>query len=175
MDSKKSDKLLISSGKRKWYEIVLGSILYTIIVYLIIQMLYYSILYQSFNLFIFYLIVTLKAFGFVMPVALSLTVIKDILINTTTNKLETIYSVGPFKYKYNSVIPQLDYISVFKNGKEEYEVNLWYAKNKHYNMYTYESADGAFQFSKEIAKKLNIDLLDATVKGDFQWVDKTKL
>jgi hypothetical protein len=172
MDTMKSEKLLIKQGKRKWYELVLGSLLYSIILFFVLQMLYYSILYHSFKLFALYLIITLKVFGFIMPIALSLTVVKDILINTKTNRLETIFSVGLIKYQHNSAIPKLDYISVFKNSKEEFEVNLWYATNKHYNMYTYESFQEAFLFGKEIATRLNLDLLDATEKGDFKWVDK---
>lgn len=175
MDDTESGKLLISQGKRKWYEIVLGSILYSIILFFLCKMFFYSILYKSFKLFTLYLIVSLKIFGLVMPIALSLTVVKDILINTKTNKLVTTFSVGPFCYKYNSVIPQLDYVSVFKNGKDEFEVNLWYAKNRHYNMFNYETFEDAMLFGKTVSNKLNIDLLDATEKGNFKWIDKLKL
>jgi hypothetical protein len=166
------DKLYILQGNRKWYELALGGILYSIQVFFICKMLYNSILYQSTKLFFLELILNLKIFGLIMPIALSLTIVKDIFIDLTKDKLETIYSVGVFKYRRYSKIPELNYISVFKNPKEEFEVNLWYVKNKHYTMYTYEDYEGAMLFGRTISDKLNIDLLDATEKGNFKWIEK---
>ena len=89
------------------------------------------------------------------------------------NKLISRYQLGPFSKDILSEIPELEYVAVFLNSKEEFEVNLWYQGNKHYQMYQFEEKDQAMNLAKITSTKLNIDLLDATVKGDFKWVDKT--
>jgi hypothetical protein len=42
-------------------------------------------------------------------------------------------------------------------------------------MYRFEKKEEAMNLAMITSTKLNIDVLDATVKGDFKWVDKTKL
>ena len=116
MGGNSNDKILISQGKRKWYEITLGSVLYAIIVFCILKTIYCVVNYPEFNYFANLLVANLKIIGILLPLGLSFTVVKDILINTKTNKLVTIFSVGPFSFKYNSAVPQLDYISVFKKS-----------------------------------------------------------
>jgi hypothetical protein len=54
----------------------------------------------------------------------------------------------------------------------EYQVNLWYLQNKHYKMYKLTEEEHALKFGAMVAKKLNIDLLDATERGINKWVDK---
>jgi len=39
-------------------------------------------------------------------------------------------------------------------------------------MYTYEDYESAMLFGRTVSDKLNLDLLDATEKGDFKWVEK---
>lgn len=174
-EDKNIQELLVSQGNRKWYEIALGSIFYAIIIFCILKMIYYIIIYPEFNFALILFFATLKTTVFLLPFGLGFTTVKSILINIKTNKLVTIYSVGLFNYKYNSEIPDLDYVSVFKNQKEEFEVNLWYSKNKHYKMYIYETIEEAFLFGKTISNRLNIDLLDATEKGNSKWIDKAIL
>lgn len=80
------------------------------------------------------------------------------------------------KVNYFSKIPILEYVSVFKNSQKEiFEVNLWYKGNKHYNVFNFEEFQSAFDFALLYSNKLNIDLLDATEKGNSKWIDKTKL
>ncbi|MEE9349383.1 MAG: hypothetical protein V3U80_04990 [Flavobacteriaceae bacterium] len=50
-------------------------------------------------------------------------------------------------------------------------MNLWHGKNKFFNIYTYDDKEIAMTVGKKLASKLNIDLYDATVKGDFKWID----
>lgn len=42
-------------------------------------------------------------------------------------------------------------------------------------MYSFENKEAAYQFALDISNKLNIDLLDATEKGNFQWIEKQDL
>lgn len=97
------------------------------------------------------------------------------MIDIDKNKLISIYSVGPFSKKIPSVVPELEYVSVFLNSKDIYEVNLWYKGNKHYTMYAFGEKQPAMKFGEQVSAKLDIDLLDATEKGNSKWIDKTAL
>jgi len=58
------------------------------------------------------------------------------------------------------------------NAKSLYEINLWYNRNKHFNIGTIDDFKLAIKQGKMIAKKLDIDLLDAaTDPRDSKWVD----
>ncbi len=54
------------------------------------------------------------------------------------------------------------------------EKKVVYSKNKQYNRYEFESFEAAFVTGKTIANSLRLDLLDATEKGNFKWIDKTE-
>lgn len=58
-----------------------------------------------------------------------------------------------------------------KNGKGILEINLWYNKNRHFNLGQGENLTLALTAGKKIAKKLKIDLLDAASNPrDSKWV-----
>ena len=46
---------------------------------------------------------------------------------------------------------------------------------KPFNVFNFEEFQPAFDFGLLYSNKLNIDLLDATEKGNSKWIDKTKL
>lgn len=117
-------------------------------------------------------LLNLAVFAFISGLKLSLT--KTIFINIEGQKLKTQYNVGIISFKYYSKIPYLEYVSVFKPPhKDFFEVNLWYKGNKHFNVANYGEFQSAFDFGMLFSNKLNIDLLDATEKGDFKWIDKS--
>lgn len=79
--------------------------------------------------------------------------------------------VGPIKFGRWKPFKKIEYLSVFNNGKGFYEINLWYNKNKRFNIINFEELDITLETGKTIAKKLNIDLLDAaTDPRDSKWV-----
>ena len=91
-------------------------------------------------------------------------------------KLKTEYAVGVFKYSYFSAIPTLEYVSVFRNPRNDvFEVNLWYKGNKHFNVSNFDDFEPAFQFGLHFSNRLNIDLLDASEKGNSKWIEKEQL
>ena len=68
-------------------------------------------------------------------------------------------------------LPALEYISVFKKEASFYEINLWNVGNKHFKISHAEEKEEALAIGKELAKKLKIDLLDATVANDSKWIE----
>ena len=87
-------------------------------------------------------------------------------------------------------LQNLEYISVF-NTTEDITVrvltaettnsfpiivlNIFYERNKKITIYKTENIKDAFDVASHIADALAIDLLDATVKNDYKWVDKDAL
>lgn len=94
------------------------------------------------------------------------------------------FTVGPLKFGFWKPLPLINYISVFEqleNSYDEYgrggekyysyNVNLWYAGNKHITVYSHSVKSASFNFAERIAIQLKVDLLDATVPNDFKWVE----
>jgi hypothetical protein len=95
--------------------------------------------------------------------------------NLEYKKYKNQYSVEPIKVGRWKELPLLEYVSVFKNGRDIFEINLWYNRNKHFNIYNYHDPEEALEMGYYIAKQLNIKLLDATEKGNFKYLDMVKL
>ncbi|MAB47123.1 MAG: hypothetical protein CMC05_00650 [Flavobacteriaceae bacterium] len=87
-------------------------------------------------------------------------------------------------------LPKVEYISVFATNENitvralsaettntfpVIHLNLFYDNNKKITVYETKDQADAFNVASHIADALLIDLLDATEKGDFKWVDKDKL
>ncbi|NRA91585.1 MAG: hypothetical protein HRU26_02705 [Psychroserpens sp.] len=87
-------------------------------------------------------------------------------------------------------LPVSEYISVFSteeaitvraisaqttNTNSIIHLNLFFQGNKKITDYETKTFADAFDVALHIADALLIDLLDATVKGDFKWVDKEEL
>jgi len=58
------------------------------------------------------------------------------------------------------------------NSKAIIKLNLFFANNTKITVYRTNDLKEAFDVASHIAEALIIDLLDATVKNDFNWVDK---
>lgn len=166
------NEVLISPGERHILETILASMFYAIFIYLLFSSIYNFTINKSYGGLFVSLYNVLLASGFLISMALSFSMVKDIFINVKDEYLISCYRVGRFKYEVKSKLPELQYVSIFKNAKDQFEANLWYGKNNHYKMYVFEEYDEALQFGKIIAKKFNLDVLDATEKGDFKWLEK---
>lgn len=99
---------------------------------------------------------------------------KTILIDIDTNLLISRYNVGLISKDVKAAVPKLEYVAVFLDQNEEYQVNLWYIGNRHYKMYSFEEKETAFKLANHVATKLNLDLLDATERGNNKWIEITK-
>lgn len=98
-------------------------------------------------------------------------IVKTRYLNLEKEKLHTEFRLGFLKVKFQSSMPELKYVSVFNNvGAEQFEVNLWYEGNHHFNIMDFDEAEPAFDYGRKFSEKLNLKLLDATVKGDSKWI-----
>ena len=175
MEAKNNEyELVVAQGNRPLWMRILAALFFTYMLYLIygLCLLFY---YRGFSEY------TSKALpNFVELIAYSLSggiafcITKTVLIDIDKDLLISRFCVGPFSRDVKSKVPQLEYVAVFFDSRENYEVNLWYVGNKHYRMYDFDEKEPAMKFAEIAATKLNIDLLDATEKGNSKWIDKPK-
>ncbi|MCD0464557.1 hypothetical protein [Flavobacterium sp. ENC] len=175
MKNNKKSEILISQKKRSWYELVLAAVFYGVFIYLLGILIYVVYLGISVVTFIKLLTSLVSVGGFCFGYGLIFSATKDIIINVTDSIIITRYVVGPFSYDVKSKVTEFEYVSFFQDKWDEYATNLWYVKNRHYKMCSFETKESAYQFCLDLSTKLNIDILDATEKGNFKWIEKDVL
>jgi hypothetical protein len=174
MDLKK--EIFLSDGKRPLWQIVIGSLFFAFGICCILYVLYifYILGFNAESINGCLLLIILAIFASVGGFSFSLT--KSISINLEKETLKSRYSVGLVGLNYYSKIPTLEYVSVFKNPQEVFfEVKLWYKGNKHYTIAYFDNTIDAINFGIMFSDKLSLNLLDATERGNFKWIDKTEL
>lgn len=153
----KEYELVVSENKRSIWSLILASVCFTISVCLLLYSI--KVIYQSGfdNVSVKFPANMIKLIVFSAGLGVTFSVTKTILIDVDKNKLISRYFIGPFYKDVLSEIPKLEYISVFfQSSHEEYEVNLWYNKNKHYKMYVFNNKNSAFEFANQVIKKIKL-------------------
>src|SRR6478672_5668199 len=164
------NEILISQYKRPAWHFLLGGLLYLAAVGLAAYAFYQVYAYPEDpsyqNDLGGYLTVAILLF----VAGLGSSIVKTRYLNLEKEKLQTEFRFWLLKMRTQSSMPELEYVSVFKNeGAETYEVNLWYEGNHHFNVDNFDEAEPAFEFGRKFSEKLNLKLLDATQKGNFKW------
>ena len=164
-------ELIVTQGKRPFWKTLLAAVLFTATFYFLYR----------FVLTCWYLDVEknnpksvsglLELIGFCLTGGLYFSLVKTVLIDVDQDKLVSRFSIGPFSKRVHTNVPELEYVAVFLNAKDQYEVNLWYKGNKHYKMYLFEEKRRAFQFAEMVSQKLKLDILDATERGNSKWIE----
>lgn len=174
MATKNEFELIVSQGNRRLWARILAALLFTIVLFEIATLL----LMLWVNGFISEILKScqgkMELIGLGIAGGLHLSLTKTVLIDTDTDKLITRYHVGRFSWDSIGVVPEMEYVSTFRNGKDMFEVNLWYKGNKHYKMFVFEKKEPAMIFAEQVAQKLKIDLLDATERGNSKWIEIIK-
>jgi hypothetical protein len=165
-------EIVVSEGKRPFWQTIIAAFLFCCTIFLIFYIFYLLFMTGADPKGIKAVTGLIQMSIYAFMTGLSFSVVKTIYINIEKEKLKTEYSVGIFKISKYSQIPQLEYISVYRNPRDIIEVNLWYKGNKHYNVFNFDDLETAHNFGLAFSNKLNIDLLDATQKGNSKWVIK---
>jgi|LakMenE18May11ns_1017448.scaffolds.fasta_scaffold9952757_4 hypothetical protein len=158
----------ISIEKRPLWSVIVGALLYTSTIYVFYLVFHYwSIRWIAVGNKLLFLGLLLFNSGTMFSTA------RTILFDSESKQIKVDYSVGVIRY-YSYQITDLQYISVFLNpSSKKYEINLWYKKNKHIKLSFFKEFKIAYDCGLKFSNLLDIDLLDATQKGDFKWVDKS--
>ena len=165
------NEILISEGNRPWWQRIIAAAAFTgMFVFL-----YYFII--TFNIFdsderirdssrFLIMAIYLCSFG------IGFSIVRDYHFDFKTHRYKNVFRVGPVKIGGWRKFKNLEYVSAFKNSRNIFELNLWYNRNKHFNLFSYDNAEDALYAGKQLAEKLDIDLLDATFPHNSKWVDK---
>lgn len=101
---------------------------------------------------------------------------QSVYINIKQSKFRSTIEIAPIKLGQWKAINNYEYVSIFHqpldDGNKIFEVNLWYDRNKHWELYEKYNYKEAFLIGFEISDLLDIGLLDATVPNNYKWVDK---
>ncbi|WP_294733913.1 hypothetical protein [uncultured Flavobacterium sp.] len=110
--------------------------------------------------------------------------IQNILFDIKNKRFKKELGIGIWKFGKWKSLPDIEYISVFKqdtssdsdgDGRKTmgiiYNVNVWSQGSKHFTIYNNYDPEPALEMGKNIAIRLDIDLLDATIPQEKKWVE----
>ena len=168
-----SKEIILTGYKRPFWHSIVAAFMYTLVI-LFIWTGYFRITHS--NLFQWYEYNNSVVFFplSIFPLLLGgyFSVKQKIFINVETKKIRYNFDFVFFKWNFYESIEEVEYISIFYlSNNEVYAFNLWFKKNKVYSLCSFDDFESALEFGKLLAKKLNIDLLDATEKGNSKWVE----
>jgi len=90
---------------------------------------------------------------------------QQLLIDLDKNTYKKGYRVGPVNIGKWKQLPQPDYVSIFrqplKNGKFNYEMNLWYSEIHHIELFYFDDPQLGFETALNVATQLKVLLVDA--------------
>lgn len=158
----KDKNVIISEGYRPFWQIILAALCYTLAV-LLLAMFFFG--YEPFsentskgtrNFGLLYIGMLCISQGILFSV------VKHIHFDLGQKKIKEEYQVGPIKVGKWMNLPEIQYVSIFRQPKADgnfvYEVNLWYQRNRHFNIYQNTHADTVELMGRSVAQTLNVDL-----------------
>jgi len=171
--------VIISEGERPIWQMVIAAFFYTL-TFGGLSYWFYLLKFRAFDLEIIETTAWIIAFSILLlSVGIRFSVVNNVLFNLDINMYKDEYAVGPIKFGRWKILPDIKYVSVFKQPlKEEdyiFEVNLWYGKNKHFNIYRNIDCEFTLEMGFHIANKLNVKLLDATKRNNYNYLDMNEL
>lgn len=178
------DNVIISEGRRPFWQTIIAALFYTatvglFLIAVISLLLDFSM--ESFKGIIAIISLSIITFGY----ALKFSTINNVYSDLENRKYKKEIVVGPFKTGKWIELPEIDYISVFRqawskdsdgDGRTDssgyvYDVNVWHNTSKHFTIYTNGYPEASLEMGRQLAVKLNTDLLDATDPQNKEWVD----
>ena len=165
------EEIIFREGMKPLWQRVIAAVLYSIALYFIVLLFVNKPIAFS-NIYVRSFVDSFEFIIFLISAALPLSLTRNHYFDFDNKKYKLEYTIGYLKYGKWSLLPELEYVSVFQKEEGVFEVNLWYVKNNHFNIYSYFDYNDAIKMGFIIANKLEIDLLDASSHHDFKWIDK---
>lgn len=168
---------VVGGGSLPLWKRLVSGVLYTILLYYVYEDLMHLWDDPSFETLLFVLMLLLNHVGHILPVTLFFSVVVTKQLDLGEDRLTTLYSIGRFSKAVHTDIPNLEYVSVFlKEPGLAYEVNIWYLHRGHrrFGMGFFDTKDEAMAHAEVLAEALDLDILDATVRGNSVWVERER-
>jgi len=157
-----------SHGNRPFWHTVVAAFCFTVSFVFIYGMFFeISINQQSYT----FPIRSIEIVLFLMVTGIRFSMVNDYVFDLENNQFKVIHVIGFVKWGKWKQLSTLDYISVFQKKEGEFEINLWYNTNKHILLSGSNDYNAAIETGKKLAKKLDIELLDASNPHDKEWVE----
>ncbi|WP_298417183.1 hypothetical protein [uncultured Kordia sp.] len=164
------DEVIISQGNRPFWHNIIAAFLYTVAVACIL-LFFYGLEFSFERQYVEREMGYIKVAGLALAGAFYYSVIQTDYFDFKKNVYKHERAFLWFKLGKWNPLPELQYISVFQKEEGIFEINLWYIGNKHFNIYSMYDEAAAMETGKQLAKSLQIDLLDATIANDSKWVE----
>jgi hypothetical protein len=167
------ENIIVSEKLRPLWQRIIASLFFTAAIgYFIYIMLYAN--WRDDNLL--YIEHKLESVIYLITLGVAFSFQKSVYIDLKNSKFRSTFGIGPVKLGEWKKITSYEYISIFHepliDGNKIFEVNLWYDRNKHWELYEKYDFKEAFLIGVEISDILQIDLLDATIPNNYKWIDK---
>lgn len=163
--------MIITEGKRPLWQTIIAALCYTCTL-LFVYMFFKEVSFDGESIRAGANLLYAGSFLFVIAVRFSL--VKNVLFDLENKKYKHENQFGLIKLGKWEELPKIEYVSVFRqplvNDDYIYEVNLWYNTNKHFCIYKHHESELVFNLGKQVAKRLEIDLLDATKPNNYNWI-----
>ncbi|WP_339845641.1 hypothetical protein [uncultured Dokdonia sp.] len=143
--------VIISQGSRTLLENIIAAACYTIALFCIYQI----VIALEHVVGYAYIGTTSVMLG------LRFSISKNYRFNFKANRFRDMSAIGLIEWGDWIKYDELNYVAVFLNAKDFYEVNLWYDENRRFNLSNYAELDDALMGAKEITQLLALDLYDA--------------
>ncbi|WPO79916.1 hypothetical protein [Flavobacterium sp. KACC 22761] len=167
MEKQKFDQLVYVSKRPFWHFLIALPLYYFAI----------SMLFKTLDLF--YLGKIMDALKFVLATffmfvcAGGLTFTKRVYADAEKKTVSFNFTLFKIPLCKNSVFENVQYISVYKNyADRDFEIYLWLSETKKKSISVHLDLNSALSYALKIANGLQVDLLDATEKGNFKWIEK---
>lgn len=178
------DNVIISEGRRPFWQTIIAALLFTatiVLLFIAVVPLFVVFDMGTFIGAVKFIFPAMLTFGY----ALKFSTINNVYFDLENRKYKKEIVVGPFKTGKWIELPEIDYISVFRqawskdsdgDGRTDssgyvYNVNVWHNTSKHFTIYSNGYPEASLEMGRQLALKLNTDLLDATNPQNKEWVD----
>lgn len=168
--------VIVSETPRPFWQLPIAALIFTAVVYMVAEDLFHL---NWTNNYFRYLSKEIRLIPFFIAGGIAFCSQKKVHIDLELSRFKPTIEVGFIKIGKWKTINNYEYVSVFHqplgDGFYIFEVNLWYDKNKHFELYRKNDFEEAMSIGYDLSEELNIDLLDATIPNDFKWIDKDEL
>lgn len=118
----------------------------------------------------------LVAVFFLFVCAAGVTFTKKVYTNSREKNVRFNFVLFGIPLCKDTIFNDVKYVSVYKNHSDrDFEVNIYLTEKKKKAVSVYLEEKSAFKLATSIAIGLEVDLLDATERGNFVWVEKENL
>lgn len=110
---------------------------------------------------------------FMFVCAAGLTFTKRVFTDSKLKMVRFQFTLFGIRLCRDVIIKDIQYIAVYKNLRDrDYEVNIWLSEKQKKTVSMHVDKKKALLLAGKISEGLEVDLLDATEKGNFVWIEK---